>query len=169
MSKGNDRREPVSRPLGAERTRAILSAYGANRGRWPAEERAAVEAALGGNNDLCEFCATEAELDAVLAHAPSAGPSAGLRARLIADFERFAERRSMKLRTRLARKLDATKEFVWPGAPWWKPAFAFSLSVVLGVSAALFVLAPLSEYDEGDQVPASLIGSPQAADLGVDD
>jgi hypothetical protein len=156
-------------PAPYERVRAILSSYGANPDRWPAEERAAAGIALAGSAGLRNLAVEEGTLDASMSAAGDVFASATLRARLVADFEAFAERQSRKLHTRLLLATDAIKEFVWPGAPWWKPAFALSLSIVVGVSAGLLVLGPLTDQSEGDQVVASLIDAPQSADLELDD
>ncbi len=162
-------RESEGKTVANARVREILSAYGANPQAWPAHERPGVEAALSKDADLQDLAAAESILDARLARAASVTVSAQLGQRLMADFEAFAERQRAKLRVRFARAMRMGKEFVWPGAPWWKPAVALSLSVFVGLSAGMFVLAPLTEFDAGDQVVASLIDAPQSAYLEQDD
>jgi hypothetical protein len=161
----NDRREAIT----PDRVREILFAYGANPQHWPANERDGVGIALGRDTDLRDAASGERLLDAQLAHAQAVSMSAEFGQRLMADFDAFAERQRAKLRVRFARATHDAKEFVWPGAPWWKPAFALSLSVFIGVTAGVFVLGPLAARDEGDQVVASLIDTPQSAYLEQDE
>lgn len=53
-----------------QRLRDVLDAYGADRDRWPAEDRAALELFVAGNAEAARFLAEEAAFDSLLAHAP---------------------------------------------------------------------------------------------------
>jgi hypothetical protein len=151
------------------RAEAIISAFGANPARWPAKDRAAVATALGKNTDLERQASLEAALDAALDRAETVEISEASRLRAFAAFERVADARARSIRVRLSRLMDSVRETVWPGAPWWKPACALSLSLVIGLSLGLTIFSPVSERDSGEQTVASLLDVPQSLDTEQSD
>lgn len=78
-----DSRAP-EQPITQERLRNILDAYGANPDRWPPGERAGMLELLERSSAARRERDRAARLDAVLDRAPSAQPSAGLAARILA-------------------------------------------------------------------------------------
>jgi hypothetical protein len=110
--------------------------------------------------------ADEAALDAALDSVPAVEIPDRLREQLLARFERFQEQDNARISRRIARLVASLRELVWPGAPWWQPACALSLSILVGVSAGLAIPAPLS--DSGDQQTASVSDTPTAVDIGQD-
>ncbi len=69
-----------------------------------------------------------------------AEPASALSARILADFDAVSARRA---RWSLSWFVDA----VWPGAPVWKPAAAFGLSLMIGLGVG--TLLPV--YGAGDE------------------
>lgn len=97
------------------RIREILGSYGGDAARWPADERAGVEAALGADARLRAERASEQELDAMLtawATRPVGRSDAGAAA---------------------ARVLDPAR----PSRPWWQVAAGGGLAAGLGVLVML--------------------------------
>lgn len=69
----------------AERFLALLAAYGADRRRWPDDERATAEAFAANNPDLVRPSLVEADdLDALLQRSPTPQVSRDLRDRVLA-------------------------------------------------------------------------------------
>ena len=152
-------REDASR----ERVLAAVSAYGADPERWPAELRALADVIGLLDEALSSELAAQAELDAALAALPAARVPDALRRKLIADFEKWAHKRSRSHSRRVAAVLADIREAVWPGAPWWKPACAFAVSLVIGLWAGLILPDRLSR-ETSDQTVA-FFDAPSGIDL----
>jgi len=145
-----------------ERVIQLVSAYGVNPDKWPEGTR---HLATKDVPVFAEQFAAEAALDAVLSEAPGAEMSDALRLRLLSDYQALMQqqRKPARFSSRIAILVDGLHEYVWPGAPWWKPAFALSLSLLIGVSAGLVAPNPLLDPD--DQT-AGIQDAPATLDLG---
>lgn len=93
-------------------------------------------------------------LDRLLAAAPPppAVPAA-LERRILADFDRSRRRPFADF---LRRAADA----VWPGAPAWQPAFAFSLALLLGLGVAAFAPFDIPAQDDASATVFALDAPP---------
>jgi hypothetical protein len=60
--------------MGLDRFRELLDAYGAEPGRWPAQERPAAEALLAGKPEAAEMLAKALSVDALLDRATPLSP-----------------------------------------------------------------------------------------------
>ena len=127
--------------ISQQRIRALLEAYGADIARWPADLRGQFpDIAVQG--ELREVMLSEQRLDALLGALGEVEIPPGYAGRLLRRFEQNAQHGSWVLRAR-----DA----IWPGAAWWKPAVALSLSLVFGIWAGS--VAPETFFASGnDQV-----------------
>lgn len=73
--------------------------------------------------------------------------SSDLTARILDDFDRVATAQPA-LGLRLAHRLRALGDLLWPGAPLWQPASVLAFSLILGLAAGL--LLPSSALAAGD-------------------
>ena len=103
--------------------------------------------------------------DAILKNLPATAVPAGLRLRILADFDRVVARRESGLAQRLAQRWG---ELLWPGAPVWQPASVLALSLVVGLTAGAFVPAVAGSSASSDQVVAALDATTTDADLDKD-
>lgn len=103
----------------ADRVRQLLDAYGADPGRWPEDQRAAMQAALARDPGLEAVRREAAELDRLLDGCVVGGLD--MTGRILAAIPE----------TRLERLLG----WLLPAEPtlWWRPAMAAALPLVLGV------------------------------------
>ena len=104
-----------------DRVRALLAAYGADTGRWPAAERAAAERLLAEDPALAADLAEARAFDSLLDELPAPAPNPALRVALkdIPDRARF--------------DWSAPLAWLWPfGAPW-RPAVGLVAAAVLGI------------------------------------
>jgi len=125
----------------AERFRAIVDAYGADPGRWPAEERAAAQAWAAQHRAAAEALLNEAApLDAWLADATVAAPGVALTRRIAASAPR-----PVRPRARL----------------WWSGA-AFVGAGLAGCAAGAFAM---SVALLAGSAPAPSVAPPDAASL----
>ena len=159
---GSNKDEGLSR----QRLARIISVYGANPRRWPGDVRMTEPKHLGTNAELRSRLADEARLDEALDSVSAVEIPDRLRAQLLAGFDRFTEQDQARVSRRVRRLVASLRELVWPGAPWWQPAFALSLSILVGLSAGLAIPAPLS--DAGDQQVASVSDTPASVDIDQD-
>lgn len=150
-----------SSQMSEERFKALVETYGGDPAHWPAKEREAGERLLGSNMAARAAAADAARLDQILSAASGVSASGELEAKLMADFERVARRRSpLKVVTAMA---DA----VWPGAPLWQPACAFGLALVIGVGVAWLAPLDVGQADETVGVSFALDSLPDT-DVGQD-
>jgi hypothetical protein len=91
---------------------------------------------------------------------PTTAVPAGLEARILADFDRVAVRRSGWL-ARLGERL-------WPGAPAWQPASALALSLVIGLVAGGFMPSPRATGTNSDQVVTAALDAAPVMDYDKD-
>ena len=96
-----------------------------------------------------------AELDRLLAaaHAPPPVPDA-LARRILADFD------AVQLRWSLAGIVRRAADAVWPGGPVWQPAFAFALSLLIGIGVAAFAPFDIARQDDAGSKVFALDTSP---------
>lgn len=119
-----------------ERVRALLDAYGADRGRWPAAERATAERVLAGDPVLAAELADARALDGLLDALPAPEPSPALRVTL----RDIPDRAELGWAGRLAA--------LWPfGAPW-RPAVGLLAAAVLGIVVGIATSEPTSADSE---------------------
>ena len=118
-----------------QRAAAIIDAFGREPSRWPEDERAAVETLISGSAALQQHIADAHALDAALDNAPTVTISAALSNRILAEFDRIAQRPSVR------NFIDRAGQLLWPDAPLWKPSAALAASLAVGL--ALGVLSPL--------------------------
>jgi hypothetical protein len=138
-------------PKARERIVGLVAAYGANPEKWPAGARELAplrDDAIG--RDELEL---ERALDRWLSTIPGVDVPEALRVRLAQDFQRESQNKG------LAEQLGA---FVWPGAPWWKPACALSISLLIGLSIGFAASAPLLDHRSDERAAIAF------ADTGVD-
>jgi hypothetical protein len=152
--------------LSHERLARIISVYGANPRRWPGNAGKLAPANIGTNAELRARLADEAALDEALDSVSAVEIPDRLREQLLARFERFTEQDHARASRRIARLVASMRELVWPGAPWWQPAFALSLSILVGLSVGLAIPAPLP--DGGDQQLAAVTDTPTSVDIDQD-
>jgi len=161
MTTGYDDLGPAKRgSTDGKRVIQLLSAYGVNPAKWPEDAR---HLATKDIPMFAEQFAAEAALDAALSEALDAELPDALRSRLLSDYEAMMQRKPARLASRIVILVDGFRESIWPGAPWWKPAFALSLSLLIGVSAGLVAPNPLLDPD--DQM-TGIQDAPAALDLG---
>lgn len=127
-----------------ERFRRIVEAYGADPGRWPADERGAAQAFAAAHPALCRPVLDEAVvLDSWLAEDRVEPAGAPLAARLVASAPA----------SRAARR--SGRRLVWSGLGFAGIGFAGALAGALTVAVLLPALAPPAyDDDEGTVVTA---------------
>ncbi len=91
---------------------------------------------------------------------PTTAVPAGLEARILADFDRVAVRRSGWF-GRLGAQL-------WPGAPAWQPASALALSLVIGLVAGGFMPSPQAASTNSDQMVTAALDAAPVMDYDKD-
>ena len=101
----------------------------------------------------------------VLAALPTETVSAALEARILADFDAALARRRTSPRFTAARWAERLRDMVWPGAPAWKPASVFALSLMVGLAAGAFVPSASAETDNSDQVQTVALDHTPSLDL----
>ncbi len=95
------------------------------------------------------------ELDRLLAAAPAAPPvPPELARRILADFD------SVQRRWSFGRLVRRAADAVWPGAPVWQPACAFTLSLLIGLGVAAFAPFDISRQDDSGSKVFALDGPP---------
>lgn len=116
-------RSPIA-PLSTERLAALLDAYGADPGRWPADERAAAEALLAASPAARARRDEAARLDALLDLVPAPAPTADLADRIVVAARPRARRRLSRALIAAAPLAAAAALVVWivrstgtPGTP----------------------------------------------------
>jgi hypothetical protein len=113
-----------------DRARALLAAYGADPGRWPAAERAAAERLAAADPVLAAELAEAQAVDALLDALPAPAPSPALRVALkdIPDGARLG--------------WSGRLSSLWPfGAPW-RPAAGLVAAAVLGIFLGIVTSEP---------------------------
>ncbi|MDE2266716.1 MAG: hypothetical protein KGL29_12500 [Alphaproteobacteria bacterium] len=93
----------------------------------------------------------------VLSSLPSVAVPSALEASILAGFDRAAA--AGLYRSWLARLSQGMRDAVWPGAPVWKPAVVFALSLIVGLVAGAVV-------PSSDVLPAA--GTVQSQSLAYD-
>lgn len=117
-----------------QRLRQVLSAYGADRARWPAEDRRSLAQALDLDAEMRAFETEAREIDALLSSAPVPAAGAARRSRAVAGvLERIGEPTAnnvVPLGSRKpaqpARRRGRTAE--------WPAATLIAASLVLGIA-----------------------------------
>lgn len=104
-----------------DRVRALLAAYGADAGRWPAAERVAAERLLAEDPVLAAEHAEALAFDRLLDALPAPAPSPALRVAL----------KDIPDRSRLG--WSAPLAWLWPFGTPWRPAVGLVAAAVLGV------------------------------------
>ena len=162
MTERYDNSDPGERVgLSRDELARLISVYGANPSRWPEEARKLELKDVGMNAEQRAQLASESALDQALDSAPAIEIPDRLREQLMIGFDRFAERG--RLLRRLAIHVSSLRNTVWPGAPWWQPAFALSLSVLIGASLGLAIPDTLPDF--GDQQVTIVSDAPASVDL----
>ncbi len=75
-------------------------------------------------------------VDALMSHLPTTAVPSSLEARILADFDRIAERNKPGA---MKRWMLRWRDRVWPGAPVWQPASLLALSLAIGLAVGAFV------------------------------
>ena len=150
--------------LSRERLGRLLSVYGANPRRWPEDVRKLRSDDLGMNAELRAQLADEGALDEALDSMQAVEIPDRLRVQLLSQFEYFCEQKNAPIWNRIARLVASLREVVWPGSSWWQPAFALSVSILVGLSAGLAI--PDWPSDTGDQQVTSISDTPTSLDIG---
>lgn len=73
--------------------------------------------------------------DKLMKALPTVAVPSALEARILADFDRIAARRSSGLKG----FVEGWAQRLWPGAPLWQPASVLALSLAIGLMAGAFV------------------------------
>jgi hypothetical protein len=141
----------------------LISAYGANPKRWPGSVGKLELKDVSMNAQLRAQLEAEGALDQALDSAPAIEVPGRLHERLLTRFDRFQEQEQARISRRIAKLIGSLRDLVWPGASWWQPTFALSLSILVGTSAGLVL--PDSLADAGDQQVASLSDTPTTVDI----
>src|SRR5258707_2468092 len=115
------------------------------------------------NAELREQLAAEVALDEALDSVSGIEVPDRLRAQLLTGFERFTEQQSARTSRRVPILAASLRELVWPGAAWWQPTCALSLSILIGLSAGLVIPDPLS--DGTDQATGGSDSPPAAVHI----
>lgn len=117
-----------------ERVAQILSAYGADTARWPADERQAAQTFLQHSEPARRLYAEEEKLDAWLEVVPvPAGASAALHARIV-DVARAGVAGSAAAAAMPAGSSWQRFKEIWAGFGAWRPVgAALAASLMLGV------------------------------------
>jgi hypothetical protein len=168
---GKERQMTMSDPM--QRLRDVLSAYGADRARWPAAERSALEAFIAENAEAQALVAQEAEFDGLLAEAAEAAPPAAVartRASLleIIDADSASHARAegivVPLRSKSARPAAPV-----PTRSVWRELSVMAAALLIGfftVSQGFLEGSSLdpsqftsSASDDGDDVSAIALGT----------
>jgi hypothetical protein len=140
-----------------ERAAAVIDAFGTVPARWPEAERAAVQTLISGSTSLQQQLADARALEDALDSAPAVAVSAGLSERILAEFDRIAQRPSVR------RVLNRLGNVVWPDAPLWKPSAALAASLAIGL--VLGILSPLgSSVNNNASDMAVAFNAPQVDD-----
>lgn len=162
---GQEESGKVIRTMTPARAAAILEAYGAEPSRWPQDERASLAAFLKEHAALRDAAADAAAFDRVLGMLSDAEPSAGISARVLADFDRLAMRRASNPVNAPQRFIAWLRDIVWPGVPAWQPASALAVALAVGLAAGAFV--PTDVYAQSSAEPelSQLIDQTSATDL----
>lgn len=159
-------RMPPAGPMTLERLKTILDAYGAQPGRWPAEERAAAEALVARSAEARTALAEAEGLDGALAAWQPEVPEAAL-ARLTATTAfpppQAAPARAGRPRT------DRNSGNWWGGrlqAALWPRAAAFAGMAMLGIAVGLSV-DPAYSDGTGDDAIATIDGDVISLDVSL--
>ncbi len=105
-----------------DRLRAVLDAYGAAPGRWPAAERTALQGLAAERAEARALVAEAAALDRALDEAGAFEPSPAALAGALA-LPDAAGRGALRL--------------LWPFGPLWQPALPLAASLLLGLAVGL--------------------------------
>jgi hypothetical protein len=116
-----------------ERLGTLLDAYGADRARWPAAERAGAWALIEANTQARTLYEDARALDDLLNRASTVEPSLELKAEILAA---------------ASRPRESWIRALWPfGAPW-KPASALLAAVLLGIIAGVVLPSPFGSVND---------------------
>jgi hypothetical protein len=80
-----------------------------------------------------------------LEHVPAERPGAGFEAALLAAYDGWNARRAEGPLARLTGALRGLHDLIWPGAPRWALAGAFTISLAAGVALGALLPAPGEE------------------------
>lgn len=165
------------------RLEAVLSAYGADRTRWPAAHRAELEAFIAGDADAAAMVAEEASFDRLLGVAPdivTLATAQGAKDRLLARFEAETGGRPASMPGLSATVVPFAPRAAKPVAPaqartLWREVSVMAAALLIGfftVSQGLLEgtgldLSPLSSVaslsaSEADDVSSIALGTTEA-------
>lgn len=163
-----------------QRLEAVLSAYGADRARWPAAHRAELEAFIVGDLDAAAMVAEEASFDRLLGVPPDVvtlATAQGAKDRLLARFDAETGGRSGAMPGTSATVVPFAPRAVKPVAPaqsrtLWREVSVMAAALLIGfftVSQGLLEgtgldLSPLSSVaslsaSEADDVSSIALGT----------
>jgi hypothetical protein len=125
-----------------ERLAQILATYGSHPNRWPANERQAAVALLATHEQAQQVLAQEAELDAILAVAPTVEPSHRLRERIL--------RAAPSAPTAWSDRLDRWASGLWPMGRSYQPLGALAAAAALGIAVGLVLPSQDTDADSSD-------------------
>ena len=108
------------------------------------------------DENITESAQDAARLDRLLAAAVTPGVPAGLERRILADFDRI------EARWTFAKLLRRAADAVWPDAPAWAPACAFSLALLIGTGVAAFAPFDIPQQDDAASNVFALDAAPDA-------
>jgi hypothetical protein len=138
-----------------ERAFEIIEAYGADRARWPEQERSAIEQAIVKNPKLQAHLQVHAALDASLKSLevrPRLSPEI-VAQQIVAHPQRITRAQWLQL------QLEGLTE--WIAAAFWKPVFAASFVFLIGVGAGTVALEPVEDWSQAEHLSFALIGEEQ--------
>lgn len=148
----SDRQQP-DEDARLERLKAVVAAYGADRSKWPDDDRAVFSDADLKDDALASILSDATALDAVLAHASASEPEPGATSRIAAriaagtNVARFDNRRTAA---------DPGKSHTPPS--YWPAAGLLAASLLVGIFLG-----------QSDIWPDTIGGSFRIADAAVDD
>ena len=89
---------------------------------------------------------------------PTVPVPAALQQSILASFDAVIARRQ-------AGAIARFRDFVWPGAPAWRPAVALALSLVIGVAVGTLVPLEGAMADSNEQTVSVALDAPPSFDL----
>ena len=91
---------------------------------------------------------------------PAAEVPAALQARILADFDAVSAKRGA-----WAAWMRGLAALAWPNAPVWKPVTAFTLSLLFGLAAGVFIPSSNLTRDTSDPLQQQLAAASPALEM----
>jgi len=131
----------------------LVSSYGANEQRWPAEARDEMRALLARSTEARAIVEREADLDGLIESVAAPAPSDMLRARVLKG--------AKESRTSRTERLDHWAAGLWPPGRAWGPIAALAAAAMLGIVVGTLAPAAETEADnvshyDSDSIEATL-------------